>query len=395
LTRLDELHRSAALRWYGALLAFTHVITYVFWSKIPALLAQRPGNAVCWPFFESCWKLHPISQSLMHGVLHAYLALAIVGVLLFFGERLSRHCTTAAYVALLVMNLVKLAIFVLDYRLMGNYHYMPFVVSFAFLFCRDKAALCRYLIVGFYLSAGSLKLNAEWLSGAALLRPAFLTGWLGDASLAYVVLLELVLVFGLLSRNPFVFYATLVQFLIFHIYSWHIVGYFYPCIMFCLLAVFPLARLERSDGDDSLGARLLARKLPRSTIFVLAAYAAAQVAPVLFPGDNALTGEGRMFALNMLDAKSECSLELVARDGNVHTEHATLGAGLGTRIRCEPLVYFNAARGLCNDGASEVDLGLVARRTTDTWFQRLVGVTDLCGKHLEYDVWRHNAWIER
>jgi len=394
-----EIKGSPALRRFGALLALGHVITFVFWTAskdLPGLLAQRPHAAICWSFFEDCWRLRPIPRALIHWALIVYCVLAVLGTLLFLGHRVWRRSTDWAYAALVAMNLLKMAIFVLDYRLMGNYHYMLFIVSFAYLFWPNKALVCRYLIVGFYISAGSLKLNPEWLSGAALLRPPFLTGWLGDMSLAYVVILELLLVLGLLSTNPIILFATLAQFAIFHIYSWHIVGYFYPCIMFCLLGIFPLCFIDKLDGDRSPGMRLLRLRLPRSTWLLLGLYAAAQIAPLLFPGDVALTGEGRIFALNMLDAKSECSLLLVTKEGNVHTEHAALRPGLGVRIRCDPLVYFNTAQGLCRElgPGGDLDLSLVSRRETDTFYQPVLSVTDFCSKKLTYDTWFHNGWMD-
>jgi hypothetical protein len=394
-----EIEASPALHRFGALLALSHVVTLVFWTvsrDLGRLLGQSPESAICWPFFEDCWRLRPVPRAAVHAALVVYGALAVGGTVLFLGRRAWRRWLALGYVALCAMNLLKAALFVLDYRLMGNYHYMLFIISFAYLFWPAKALVCRLLIVGFYVSAGSLKLNAEWLSGAALLRPALFTGWLGDASLAYVVLLELVLVFGLLAENALVFYATFAQLVAFHIYSWHIVGYFYPCIMFCLLAIFPLCRTAGDDRGSSLGARLIALRLPRSSWAALALYAAAQLAPHLFPGDVALTGEGRIFALNMLDAKSECSVSLITTEGSAHTEHATLRPGLGVRTRCDPIVYFAGARGLCQalGGRGEVDLGLVSRRATDGFYRSIVSVTDLCGAGLGFDLWRHNAWID-
>jgi hypothetical protein len=117
----------------------------------------------------------------------------------------------------------------------------------------------------------------------------------------------------------------------------------------------------------------------------------------LYPSDVALTGEGRMFAVNMLDAKSECSLLEITTRGNVHTERARLAPGLGVRIRCEPLVYFDLAQGACRDfdDGSDLDLALVGRRTTDTWFRSLVSAPNLCSRHLDYAVFHHNDWIDR
>jgi hypothetical protein len=139
---------------------------------------------------------------------------------------------------LALVTLLKFALHMSNYNFMGNYHYMAYFVTMAFLFVGHKKHLIKYLIVSFYIAAGALKMNMDWLSGAAMIRTPWLNGPLLSVSLFYVVLLELVLVAGLLHRRQSVRIFVLIQLLAFHIFSWHIVGFYYPMVMFSLLSLF-------------------------------------------------------------------------------------------------------------------------------------------------------------
>jgi hypothetical protein len=284
-----------------------------------------------------------------------------------------------ALVGLAVLDLIKAAWVLHDYRLMGNYHYMPFIMSSVFLLVPDSKHVCRYLVVAFYVSAGVLKLDREWLSGAALIAPTWLTGrWLELGCAAVVGLAR--------SR---VRWVALGAFAGFHLYSWHVVGFFYPLVMFALLAIFPLVWLL--DAPDSAGERLAGRRAGRPAHAVLAVYAAAQAAPLVFPGDTAITGEGRIFAINMMDARVACDHFSVARTEDGWREISDLHPQVGVRIKCDPIRYVSLARQACARHAA-VSSYLVAKRTTDERYQPVFGVEDACA--LRFSIFSHNAWIE-
>ena len=82
------------------------------------------------------------------------------------------------------------------------------------------------------------------------------------ASCVYVVVLETTLIFGLYARRNWIFYATLAQLVAFHIFSWPIVGFWYPTLMFCLLSILPLMRLL-GDPGLRLQRRRPVNRLPR------------------------------------------------------------------------------------------------------------------------------------
>ena len=84
-------------------------------------------------------------------LLWGYFTLAVAALLLFT----RRWTTPAAYLALLILELVKILIIVQDYRLRLNQHYMAFFVALAFLLFPAKRRVVQYLIVLFYFWAQS------------------------------------------------------------------------------------------------------------------------------------------------------------------------------------------------------------------------------------------------
>ena len=116
---------------------------------------------------------------------------------------LRRRLTLYGYLGLVALTLFKLFILALDFRLRRNQHYMALWITGAFLLVPGRREALRLLLVLFYFWAGTLKLNWEWLSGAGLYRPLWLIHGreLIMAACAYVIVMELVLAWGLLSAS--------------------------------------------------------------------------------------------------------------------------------------------------------------------------------------------------
>src|SRR5205085_60897 len=155
--------------------------------------------------------------------------------------------------------------------------------------------LLPYLITFFYLWAALLKFSPEWLSGVWTYgkTPLGMPDALVPAASVYVLVLELVLVWGLLSRRAWLFWLTFAQFVLFHIASWNVVGFFYPLLMFGILALFPLLRWlprDAATGSEAspcppLGIRsLLSGAEPRAVLATLAVFSVLQLLPLLLPG---------------------------------------------------------------------------------------------------------------
>ena len=397
----EEIAADPVLRAYGCALAFVHVLTFFQWQRGGTLrrILSAGGVPICWPFFEDCHLARVLGPAGVDGLLWGYLTVAVAALLLFT----RRWTAPAGYLVLLALELVKALIIAQDYRLRLNQHYMAFFVALAFLLFPAKRRALQYLIILFYFWAGTLKLNPEWLSGASLYRRQFL--WLPEAlvpaACAYVVVLETILVFGLLARRPWIFWTTLAQLALFHAMSWPIVGFFYPSLMFALLTIFPLSRLFSTESERPSFARIEGRLEPRSTYALLAGFSLLQLVPYVFPGDSAITGQGRLFALHMFDALVVCESHVTFHDAQGGTRRVRVETGRGSaRVRCDPIVHFNIARALCRQGAAngrwtDLDLSLRSRRTTDPELRSVIEVEDFCRESPTYDLWRPNPWIKR
>jgi hypothetical protein len=274
-----------------------------------------------------------------------------------------------AYASLVAVNALKLAIMLLDYRLRMNQHYMAFFATFAYLFVPAKRDVVRVLITLFYFWAGTLKLNWEWISGAGLYRPMWPFSSVGVVvACVYVIVLELVVAWALLAKRAWIFWAALAQVLLFHAMSWQVVGFFYPLLMFAILAIFPLCRLVApADAPEGLLASLFTRRVAAPVYAMAALFSVLQLVPYTFPGDRTLTGEGRLYALHMFDARATCAGLGRATPGRRHDGRRDLKLPLDTRIACDPIVYCNRARNLCRArdagvvAFADLDLFLTAR----------------------------------
>ena len=405
---IEEIGRDPALRIYGAAIALLHVLAFAHWEWMHPLtqhLDPRVGPAVCWPFFESCYDWRLLSPAGVQQFLWAYCLFAVATMALFSRRRL----VPVAWWALLALSLVKSLILFQDYRLRLNQHYMTDWVTLAFLFVPSKRRAIPYLVASFYFWSGTLKLTPDWFSGAALhgRKPLGVPPALVPASCVYVVLLELVVVFGLLARRGWVFWSALAQFVAFHIASWPIVQFFYPTLMFAILTIFPLARYV-ADPAHPGASRPRAVDLPgffrgrevRSVYGIVAAFALFQLVPFAFPGDRGLTGEGRLFALHMFDAPLECVVAATVEDGAGGRRTIALEVPLlPVRVRCDPIVYFSVARQLCarlaeRDPSATLALTLNTRRLGEPHYHPVVEQPDFCRAGLHYDLWRSNAWID-
>ena len=396
--QIAEIERDDALRWYGTAMAFLHVVTYLYWvdQRIAAFIHAQ-AEPICWPLVPRCEGLRVLSAAGVTLLLRAYFAAAVGAGLLFAFRRL----VPWAYVSLVLVNALKLAITLLDYRLRMNQHYMGFFATFAYLFVPDKRNALRVLVTLFYFWAGTLKLNWEWVSGAGLYRPMWpFAGGGVMVACVYVIVLELVVTWGLLTTRAWIFWAAFAQFLVFHALSWQVVGFFYPLLMFAILAIFPLSRLvEPQDPPDGLLLSLWRRRAARPVYALAAVFSALQLTPYAFPGDRTLTGEGRLYALHMFDARPTCSGWAELRRADGATTRRDLKLPLDTRIACDPIVYFNRARNLCrrrDAGLAEfqdLDLFLSARRTSDREMKRVIATTNFCARGDRYDPFRHNGWI--
>jgi hypothetical protein len=207
-----------------------------------------------------------------------------------------------------------------------------------------------------------------------------------------------------------IFWTALAQILNFHVFSWAVVGFFYPLLMFAILSIFPMCRRplarrigaepEPSDASTpSLLATVWAGRARWGTYVTAVGFSLLQLTPHGFPGDRAITGEGRLYALHMFDARTVCVGYATLHGTNGEVTRRDLKLAFDTRTACDPVVYYNRARNLCrrrDHGESpfrDLDLHLWARRTTEPELRPVIAIEGFCAKGIRYSPLWHNEWI--
>ena len=355
------------------MLGVVHVLTGFAWltyKNVTSLLAG--DDVVCWPIVP-CEDLRShLSRTTVRVLVAIYIALGASTAISFALRR-----TKSAIVTFIGACVLGTFVYALDYRLRFNQTYMLSWICLAFLFAKKKVETISALIGAFYFAAGLLKLTPDWLSGRALYaKPLFVPEALVPAACIYVVVLELVFVWGLFSRRPMVRRVVLAQLALFHLVSWPVVGWFYPLEMLGLLSIFVLG--------EPLPHRSLRHALP-----FLVPFALAQLVPALFKGDAALTGEGRMFALHMFDAKVSCSGGAVIGDRTI----PLVAEGRDVRSQCDPIILLAHAKRLCRGTNARIDVAVDAKKASDASMRPLVRIEDLCPSPPSYSVLHENPWI--
>jgi len=391
--QIQNIQKEPGLRLYGFFLSLTHLWSFLYWKQGDFFIHSQSGlnsEALCFPFFPNCdvWR-SLLSLSQWSYVLWTYGLFSLMITLLFLFEKKSKW----SYWGFTILTLTKLSLHLSNYNFMGNYHYMIHCLSFLFLWASHKKQIIKYFLVAFYISAGLLKVNLDWLSGAAMISQPLLSGKFLSFSLFYVVLLELVFVFALLSSKKFLRWTALVQLLAFHAFSWHIVGFFYPLVMFSLLSLFFIDEFLYFKGKiqiPSLGQDLIRGQAAKSTYLLLVLFWLLQASPYLITSDPSLSGAARLGSLNMFDANTECHPLLVVHKGNqwIHLDRPL--RSLGVRLNCDPLVYLNQAHKLCRKQKEtpefkKLTLSLLSKRVTGSEYIKILDLQDVCA--LSFPLW--------
>jgi hypothetical protein len=391
--QIEEIQNSKVLRIYGLFLVAVHFLTFYFWNHSIAYdfyLSESAGS-LCWSFLDQCtsWRF-PNSTTAMVA-LYSYLALAIVT---FVG--MIRGHLRLGYFGLLALYLIKYGLLLIDYRLMGNYHYMPFIIGAVFLFFPRKEIFIKVLIATFYCAAGLLKLrNLEWMTGGAIYDVETWPSWLVVIACSAVIYLEVALSWFLLGRRHWFTWAVFACFILFHASSWYWVGYYYPLTMSCLLPIFPLSWILEERQAQSVTPQ---QRTHWALVTAVLAFWVAQFYPLLLSRDAAVTGEGRVLSLNMYDARVECDHVILAEYKDRYEEFGSEGDAGALRIRCEPYIYFSRAKAACDSLKADPDfknirLSLMVRRQTDSEFKEIVNIKDFCTGNYQFNSLGRNEWI--
>ncbi len=390
--QITSIKEDDFLRFYGVMVALFSTLTGLNWLELNMQEVLASGNqAVCWPMFADCNDWHVFSSTEMLVFIYSFIAVSLLSATFFMKSR----WVTWGYTLLIILTIAKLAFLAMDFRLRLNQHIMAFWVTMAYLFFPRKKQTLVVLIVLFYFFAGLLKLNHEWLSGAALYGDTwFLQGSLKTIACGYVVVLEILLIWGLLIKKSWINWAVLGQLVLFHLFSYQIVGFFYPLIMLLIITAFPIYWRDRSENP--LG-RITS--LPTSSVLLLIGFCLIQSYSKVLSGDPALTGKGRLFALHMFDSNTVCEPFITFHFANKAPMKANAYLQLAPRIHCDPAVYFSRAKAVCkmykqkDKSFIDIDLSLKSKRSSELVYQQVIDVKGFCSKDLSYSVFGKNDWI--
>ena len=382
-----EIFDSKVLRCYGIFLSLYLGVGLFFMSRSAVNELQEMAFPVSWPNFPSWLEIRSAN------FWYAYLVVCgLIWAISIFCFVLNFK---TGYWALLTLFFMKTFLGLQDYSFMGNYHYMPAVIIGLYLFSPIKKLMIPVFIVLFYFFAGLLKLNVEWLSGKALLSPVpqFLQTF-GTWNFIFVIYLELVISWLLLMPFRKLRNLALVLLILFHLISWHWVGYFYPITMLCLLSYFLLTWTLEPEHEILKNTR----SLSHYPMLIIIIFCISQVVQKIQPTDSTLTGDGRIIGLNMYDAQSECFQFGVVRAGTDQWEISNGVSRESLRVRCDPILYIDQMKRICdefniNNQKGEVSYYQIAKRKSESTFTQTVAIENFCSNPVRFSLFGWNKWI--
>ena len=371
--QIDEIKSDSLLSNYSHFLIGIHLLTALFWfyQGFESILTNV-NQSYCWPFFSSCESAKILLLPIVPLLLPTYAILSIFGLLQ------STIFKKSTWFLLIGLEVMKLLFQSLDYRFMGNYHFMPHIITLVFLFSSNKKFWINIWMLSFYVGAASLKLNYEWLTGASLSwKIPFNKIELMQWQAITVILIELSAPL-LLSFKNFRFRVGGLAFLfVFHIASYYWVGFFYPAVMLSLLAFFFI---------DLFSPRTETKIQFRSLSFLLGSiswliFIFMQISSLNNSRAKALGSQSRLWSLNMFDARSMCRGVFFAHEDSQTTELDFQNEELASRVKCDPIIFYEQARHICQNKSARVrslEAHLVSRQFSDIDNLVIVREKDIC-----------------
>jgi len=371
LEQQSEIEQNSLLKIYSYFLIIIHFWTALFWQRQGLeKIITFAAESYCWPLLPQC----ELAKSWLAPIAEVILPVYFILILLGLFAKGSRQ----RWWFLFILEGLKISIQFLDYRFMGNYHFMPHILTLTFLFVPYKSFWIRIWLVSFYVGAATLKLNFEWLSGGSLSwRVPFGNIFLLQISALFVLLMEALVPWFLFSKSRKVKTGALAILTLFHFISYYWVGFFYPAVMLCLLAFWFLE--IRNPQEPVFYSRKNVRFLVGFIPWLY--FLLSQILAFGSSKEYSLGGSERLFSLNMFDARSECRGTFIVRRGEKIAEVSFKNEHFAVRVKCDPILFLEQGRQLCESQDSnqgKIEAYLVSRRYTDFTTLSIIRESDLC-----------------
>lgn len=284
----------------GCLLLYFHMTFHHWQERVVSLstLGNQLFDYAPAPLLENFRELIFLDRFQTQTWLYAQGMLALLGLFSLFYLRSSR--LAMGLMAWLFFN--KLYFYLADFRLFTNYHHFHLFYTLVILISADKLRFFRIALVVSYFLSGVVKLTPSWLFGEYFnslpdklpLLPKL--GWVVTTASVSVIVLELLGPLCWFTRVQWLRRLSFGAFIVFHVYSGVIVGFWYTTLMLPVVVTAFLGFKEPLHASYHFARRQLA---------ALGLFAIALVGGcvhLFIPGDVRLTAEGRYLGLFMFDA---------------------------------------------------------------------------------------------
>jgi hypothetical protein len=310
-----EVDRDPRLRIICACLLSYYFMTFYYWWQMAVSLSTLGNKVFDYApagIFQNFRWLIFMDYSETKIYLYVLGMLALIGMFSLFYLRSSLF----ALCLLTFLFFNKLFFYLSDFRLFANYHHFHLFFTLVFLVSQSKLRFFRLALVVGYLMSAVVKFSPSWFYGEYFnsmtdklpLLPKL--DWVVTSASISVIILEF---FGPLcwfTRIGWLRRLSFCSFILFHIYSGVVVGFWYTTLMLPLV----LAAFLRFDQPLLAGYRFSRRHLAAFGVFAIVIIGGLY--HFIIPGDVRLTGEGRYLGFFMFDANRQILFQTKIQKGN-------------------------------------------------------------------------------
>lgn len=374
----------------GALI-FGYFLVFYQWAGQSIITIDAYNHLesfICPPYFQSCGSLYFL-RVLPQGYSQSFLYMLLFTALFWAVYLLFKKRWFEAQLILIPVFLWHTAnVFIFTDNYSGNYEYYQFVFGVILLFLPHKLFFLKLSVVFFYIMSTVAKIHPAWIEGAYFTNmriglPLF-PDWSIPFLTNFVMVMEMIGAWFLMSKNKFLQRTVLVFFVVFHLYSGVLVLYRYPATVLPMVLILfgPLYRYSPVP---------FTKRAIISWVFVLSVFM-IQFSPKLIYGDEKLTLEGNKYGLYMFESNHQCISEVAIQYKNGRTDHRVVTKN-SARYRCAPYSVWFHYNQVCERSPEIESIAWTLDHSINgDPFLRIVDTENVCS--LEYKAFSHNQWIK-
>lgn len=316
---LEEIEKSDTLRLLGGALLIGYILTfYGFVEDIsPTVEGVKNGLNLCWPFFQNCESiifLKGYPYSYMQQMVYALL----FGIILLSARKLLERKILIAHAGILILFIWLIYTILTSYHqhsYAANYTYYIVGLSFIFLFASYKNFFACLSFILFYFLSTTTKINDTWILGsyfsALKLGAPFFSNELIPFATNFVIFIEIIGAWFLMSSNKLLQRTMFYCFTAFHLYAVIIILYYYSIIAIPIFMILfgPLFKPFKSIPKN--------RKSYIGWAFIISLFI-FQAIPHMISGDRRMTMEAHFFGFFMFEANHQCDSRVIQNNSVIH-----------------------------------------------------------------------------